>query len=1279
MVTRINRIILSVLMLMLLISGCTRESSEVSKLKLVLPSGATQQKVGALGAESMLSHLIINVSGEGIPSPIVFNWDACENDCDTPMPAPPAFVLDVPMGNNRMVQVLAVYSDSSDIGEFYYGDAVQSLLRAEESVVINLSSFATGVDLSGDGRVAGRYLPIDNFGPTGELYVTYTPPGKPGLILEKSQMIAGWFQAFALKNVAFDYVLANGPVVLSQFSMSSATVNSQVAKVIFPNSYERQKYENNASSWVSKEGSENLIGFFGPGAASKRVCYQNLGYSFNNYAVAGSGGSTKLQFQNANAASASIVAVSGGQSCSSADVDFENSMIIDPARFDGNGSEAIAGFSSAFKMQVGSSSTERRLALVTSANMGDRMRFDIRMSLLPGVMASGIDRVIIFKRTSDSEMHFKGDGPPCLAMQAGMVPGAIRAGEFPITALSMPVELFPAEQNKTDVFLCLTRGAMLSPMGVSLWRWNFQGSSSGTGGGTVNPPGACTTNCSTAPNPTVAGIGFMRSGEPSNAIQNSMCTKLEVYASNSTGQEVTLAAGSTINYSLKKDNVTLIPIYDNMNCSGTPVTEKVFSGGSNRQIIYINHTGSPGMSFSISSSINSANPVLPTPNYIANKNFMAVSGSQKWLYVTSPPSGQILPDQCYYAIAAVKDMNFNPAPVSAQANFNLSLTGGVQVFGDAGCTLQMTMLTVTMNSHSSGFWFKVPATVTSGQVQVNFTEATTNGILPQQRMLMISNSSAVMSKLSLAHNNVPRMANECSAIGIQPANTDGIPLQHKGAAISYSLTKAAGPAGSTVTFYSEGSCTTQVASPMSLPSGASLTVLFAKFSVAGQYTLQTSSTSLSLSVQETYNVFPPSGGSVISVANSTLTPAVTSLAQGTTMVATLQLRDSSNNPVVPGSNPVFGFNSTGAGTITTGTVSNNGNGNYSVQITGASLGTLNLKATVDGVDIISSSISIVAGGGSSVSVANSSITVLGGPNFIVNTQFTVRVELRNSSNQLVAHSSSNPNISLSGGASLGTITSRYPSLGVYEFDLSVTAPIANTQVSAVVDGLNLNPGPVLNIVDNNPSAQYSFILPPPTAANAGTPVTFQVQLKNSSDLNILNGPDHSAQISFTISGGAGSMLNGGNPISMDLSQGVYTYQFQKGSGGSDNLQLRIGGVAVSTPQRTVALNASALSMPHSMIDFIGGTTFIVGQAVQVRFWPKDNTGVVLPYPSNLSVVISVAGGSVAHSGVQMTAVAQPDGSYIANFSGLATVGNYQFFATVGGSSSPVSSSISFGP
>lgn len=251
------------LALISLLSGCTRQVSDSSDVRLTFAS----QGQGTLDADQ-LTNIIVNVSGPGINPPIYFNWSrhSCQN-----CPAPSEIVLTVPGGQDRLIQYLGVYETSARAMVFKYGDAKKALSQSVETVEITASTIGSSTL---QGRVFGRYLDgAAAGGPTGSLVAQFVPPnGRPPMTLMRSRMYSGWFSLMLLDGDArFNYLLNETPLFTGvNLSSSQFATSTRVARIRIP-AYERER---EAGSTRELEGESRFIfGFFGPSAASQVACY----------------------------------------------------------------------------------------------------------------------------------------------------------------------------------------------------------------------------------------------------------------------------------------------------------------------------------------------------------------------------------------------------------------------------------------------------------------------------------------------------------------------------------------------------------------------------------------------------------------------------------------------------------------------------------------------------------------------------------------------------------------------------------------------------------------------------------------------------------------------------------------------------------------------------------------------------------------------------------------------------------------------------------------------
>ncbi len=182
--------------------ACQRAETTSSEVSLSVPASMQFQKAGALSETLTPMHIIINITGEGLKSPLLLTWDQCGN-CETPNPLPSNFTADLPSGKNRLVQVLAVYgvenSDGFTRSEFFYQDATLDMLEARVNLELQLQSLpGANAGTLTSGQVSGRLMSDATSGPTGLVQIRFQLPGKPSMVISKTWMSNGWFSFFMM-------------------------------------------------------------------------------------------------------------------------------------------------------------------------------------------------------------------------------------------------------------------------------------------------------------------------------------------------------------------------------------------------------------------------------------------------------------------------------------------------------------------------------------------------------------------------------------------------------------------------------------------------------------------------------------------------------------------------------------------------------------------------------------------------------------------------------------------------------------------------------------------------------------------------------------------------------------------------------------------------------------------------------------------------------------------------------------------------------------------------
>ncbi|MEK6553902.1 MAG: hypothetical protein AABZ31_01580, partial [Bdellovibrionota bacterium] len=190
------------------LGACSRSVPEKLELQIGVPtSGASSSlsKVGALSGDEELQFIILNLRETATSSPVSLSFESGRDFPKTPPGGTVTLLIPghrIPVSQIMMVQYLGGFETASTGAlRFSYGDTVvNSAVSGTISANITASTFGTA---SGKQiRFGGRYITgsAPSSGPTGGLITYFQPPvGKPEMAVERSEMIDGWFSAFALE------------------------------------------------------------------------------------------------------------------------------------------------------------------------------------------------------------------------------------------------------------------------------------------------------------------------------------------------------------------------------------------------------------------------------------------------------------------------------------------------------------------------------------------------------------------------------------------------------------------------------------------------------------------------------------------------------------------------------------------------------------------------------------------------------------------------------------------------------------------------------------------------------------------------------------------------------------------------------------------------------------------------------------------------------------------------------------------------------------------------
>ncbi len=344
--------------------GCTRSIKDDAKVSIVIP---TSQKVGAMSipAGFQLGHIVVNVHG---PQLRIFTWDGkCGDGCTATPPA--AITMDVPSGNNRVIQYLGVY-ENNDTGAMimYYGDKVANLTGGDVTVSIDISQH--GNISAGQANISGQYVTsfdgVANVGrgPTGRLETVFKPSTTaPPMVIEPVEMFNGWIHAFALKGIQLQYRFPNGeylkdgggiPITFDRLSTQSDLAGDNLVRYVAPNEFWVQ--DGGGSGRRKQNGGEAIMGFFGPAAVpGAKACYGPNG-SVSSLWDADTGGSN-LTHCGVGCSSEAIqrISTSGVALASCSDANMLRTEVAYKADQLGNGKNSVAQFRGPFAKKTWSS------------------------------------------------------------------------------------------------------------------------------------------------------------------------------------------------------------------------------------------------------------------------------------------------------------------------------------------------------------------------------------------------------------------------------------------------------------------------------------------------------------------------------------------------------------------------------------------------------------------------------------------------------------------------------------------------------------------------------------------------------------------------------------------------------------------------------------------------------------------------------------------------------------------------------------------------------------
>ena len=466
--------------LCLAVLACDRKvPSHTAAFQVDLPS----QQVGATSTQ-ILTRVMVNVTGEGIQHPIVGIFEHHCHECPGSTGLTGPFELFVPKGNGRLVQVLAIYENTTlETMSFNYGDQLVDL-SGDKEIEVEVLALSSS---SREGQISGRYLTTATSGPTGKAAAYYKPPGKPKMIVDFSEIINGWFDFHILDDVPLTYVMEpSGQILFADVSLSSmpALVSDRVMQVAVPDQTYNVHATHNGSNFIVDESrdyhgpDEVFLGWFGPGAtASHYACYTGFDWASILYRVIdhdNSGGNTAgdalericqdssctntMYFFGSTVDNTQLSRIAGGKDksgfCSNPADKFLTKLHFEETYFDQE-RNSHSGFMGPFRI-IPPLTSEDHPGYLSGTYSVTGKQMTLNWDLLPGVVdgANGIHGVAVFYRSgmaswSDLEMYRMNEGYDCHRAAAEMS----HAGTTGTNSLVIN-NLHHSQVNSTGVMVC---------------------------------------------------------------------------------------------------------------------------------------------------------------------------------------------------------------------------------------------------------------------------------------------------------------------------------------------------------------------------------------------------------------------------------------------------------------------------------------------------------------------------------------------------------------------------------------------------------------------------------------------------------------------------------------------------------------------------------------------------------------------------------------------------------------------------------------------------------
>ena len=385
-----------------------------------------------------------------------------------------------------------------------------------------------------------------------------------------------------------------------------------------------------------------------------------------------------------------------------------------------------------------------------------------------------------------------------------------------------------------------------------------------------------------------------------------------------------------------------------------------------------------------------------------------------------------------------------------------------------------------------------------------------------------------------------------------------------------------------------------------------------------------------------------------SASISTVAVASSNVNSGSATTVTVTIRDTAGNQLTTGGLSVTVGNTGGTSSGSFGSVTDNNNGTYSAQFTGAISGTATtITAAVGGTPISSTLPTINVNPGpvsaTTTTLALSASTVAAGASVNV----TIQAKDAAGNNRTSGGATVVLNTSAGGGESTGSFSAVIDnSNGTYSSTFTGDYAGTATTVTGTINGSTITTTlPTITVVPGAVSTAHSVINVSSTTLLSGSSITTTLIAKDARSNQLTTG---GLTVAFNYAGGVSTGTFGSIT---DNNNGTYSSTFTGVLAGSaTTLGATIGGSAITTTTPTITVNPGVIAYSQSSIALSAGTVVSASQITAVLS-TRDAAGNVLGSGGRTVVFNYGSGNSTVTFG---TVVDNSNGTYSVPVTGVVS-------------------------